>query len=103
MKREELANSKIAVCLVGGARQFELTGPSIIEKILKVYPNADLFINSPLDQNSFKLWLLKDAPRLAWIRIFEPKPIAETAPVVRVLTPMHSPNGMQVYYYFNSF
>lgn len=95
-KREELVNSKIAVCLVGGARRFELTGPSIMEKILRVYPNADLFLNSPLDKNSFKLWLLKDAPRLAWVRIFEPKPINETEPMVRVLTPMNSPNGIKV-------
>lgn len=97
-KRGELVNSKIAVCLVGGARRFELTGPSIIEKILSVYPNADLFLNSPLDQNSFKLRLLKDAPRLAWVRIFEPKPINETEPMVRVLTPMNSPNGIKVNY-----
>ncbi|CAH2067547.1 unnamed protein product [Thlaspi arvense] len=101
-KRDELVNSKIAVCLVGGARRFELTGPSIVEKILKVYPNADLFLNSPLDNNSFKLRLLKDAPRLAWVRIFEPKPITETEPMVRVLTPMHSPNGIKgLLQYFN--
>ncbi|KFK34465.1 hypothetical protein AALP_AA5G148900 [Arabis alpina] len=95
-------NPKIAICLVGGARLFELTGPSIIEKVLKVYPNADLFLNSPLDRNSFKLWLLKDAPRLAWVRIFEPKPIPETEQVVRVLTHMYSPNGIQgLLQYFN--
>lgn len=105
-KREELEKSKIAVCLVGGARRFELTGPSIMEKILRVYPNADLFLNSPLDQNSFKLRLLKDAPRLAWVRIFEPKPINETEPMVRVLTPMNSPNGIKVIinsFYFLTF
>jgi hypothetical protein len=101
-KREELVKSKIAVCLVGGARRFELTGPSIMEKILRVYPNADLFLNSPLDKNSFKLRLLKDAPRLAWVRIFEPKPINETEPMVRVLTPMNSPNGIKgLLQYFN--
>lgn len=105
-----MEKSKIAVCLVGGARRFELTGPSIMEKILRVYPNADLFLNSPLDQNSFKLRLLKDVPRLAWVRIFEPKPINETEPMVRVLTPMNSPNGIKVIinsfllpYLFNSY
>ncbi|KFK34464.1 hypothetical protein AALP_AA5G148800 [Arabis alpina] len=101
-KKEELVNSRIAVCLVGGARRFELTGPSIIEKILLVYPNADLFLNSPLDHNSFKLRLLKDVPRLASVRIFEPKPINETEPMVRVLTPMNSPNGIKgLLQYFN--
>ncbi|KAG2324329.1 hypothetical protein Bca4012_038844 [Brassica carinata] len=94
-KRDDLVSSKMAVCLVGGARRFELTGPSIIENILRVYPNADLFLNSPLDHNSFKLSLLKDSPRLAWVRIFEPKPIMETESMVRVLTPMHSPNGIK--------
>ncbi|KAL0665223.1 hypothetical protein Bca4012_102061 [Brassica carinata] len=94
-KREELVKSKMAVCLVGGARRFELTGPSIIEKILRDYPNADLFLNSPLDHNSFKLRLLKDSPRLAWVRIFEPTPINETESMVRVLTPMNSPNGIK--------
>ncbi|KAL1190050.1 hypothetical protein V5N11_033354 [Cardamine amara subsp. amara] len=101
-KRGELVNSTIAVCLVGGARRFELTGPSIMEKILRVYPNADLFLNSPLDENSFKLRLLKDAPRLAWVRIFEPMPINETEPMIRVLTPMNSPNGIKgLLQYFN--
>ncbi|CAF2065191.1 unnamed protein product [Brassica oleracea var. botrytis] len=101
-KREELVKSKMAVCLVGGARRFELTGPSIIEKILRVYPNADLFLNSPLDHNSFKLRLLKDSPRLAWVRIFEPTPINETESMVRVLTPMNSPNGIKgLLQYFN--
>ncbi|KAF3521244.1 hypothetical protein DY000_02064053 [Brassica cretica] len=101
-KKKELVKSKMAVCLVGGARRFELTGPSIIEKILRVYPNADLFLNSPLDHNSFKLRLLKDSPRLAWVRIFEPTPINETESMVRVLTPMNSPNGIKgLLQYFN--
>ncbi|XP_010539114.1 PREDICTED: uncharacterized protein LOC104813245 [Tarenaya hassleriana] len=54
-RREEVMDTRIAVCLVGGARRFELTGPSIVEKILKVYPNSDLFLNSPLDKNFFSV------------------------------------------------
>ncbi|KAK8642292.1 hypothetical protein V6N13_011643 [Hibiscus sabdariffa] len=87
---------RIAVCLVGGARRFELTGPSIVENVLKRYPNADLFLHCPLDKNAFKLSLLKSAPRLASVRIFEQKPVPETEEQVRVLTAANSPNGIQV-------
>ncbi|GAV63455.1 hypothetical protein CFOL_v3_06973 [Cephalotus follicularis] len=90
-----LNRSRMAVCLVGGARRFELTGPSIVEMILKVYPNADLFLHSPMDKDAFKFSLLKVAPRLASVRIFEPKPIPETPAQVRVLTAANSPNGIQ--------
>ncbi|XP_062115283.1 uncharacterized protein LOC133829581 [Humulus lupulus] len=94
-KKEELLRSRVAVCLVGGARRFELTGPSIVEKILEEYPNSDLFLHSPLDQNAFKFSLLKTAPKLASVRIFEPKPIPETEIQARVLTAQNSPNGIQ--------
>lgn len=98
----ELHNSRIAVCLVGGARRFELTGPSIIEKILEEYPNADLFLNSPVDSNSFKFSLLKSAPRIAVIRIFKQEVMPETDAAVRVLTASNSPNGIQgLLQYFN--
>lgn len=101
-RKEELNGSRIAVCLVGGARRFELTGPSIMEKILNEYPNSDLFLHSPLDLNAFKFSLLKTAPRIAAIRIFQPKPIPETEPQLRVLTARNSPNGIQgLLQYFN--
>ncbi|GAV76816.1 hypothetical protein CFOL_v3_20289 [Cephalotus follicularis] len=99
---DELKRSRMAVCLVGGARRFELTGPSIVKMILKVYPNADLFLHSPMDKNAFKLSLLKVAPRLASIRIFVPKPIPETEAHARVLTVVGSPSGLQgLLQYFN--
>ncbi|KAI3837733.1 hypothetical protein MKX03_008340 [Papaver bracteatum] len=95
-KKELLLGSRIAVCLVGGARKFEITGPSIAENILNVYPNADLFLNSPLDKDSFKFSILKDiAPRIASIRIFKPTKLNETESQRRVLTPSGSPNGRQ--------
>lgn len=94
--KAELDRSRMAVCLVGGARRFELTGPSIVRRILKVYPNSDLFLHSPLDQNSFKFSLLKIAPRIAGVRIFKAADIAETEEAVRVLTAANSPNGIQV-------
>ncbi|KAI4390011.1 hypothetical protein MLD38_002170 [Melastoma candidum] len=93
--KEELTRARIAVCLVGGARRFELTGPSIVSRILMEYPNADLFLNSPLDKNSFKFLLLKEAPRIATIRIFRPGRIPETEMQARVLTSLNSPKGIQ--------
>ncbi|KAK6939241.1 hypothetical protein RJ641_028772 [Dillenia turbinata] len=100
--KEELLRSRIAVCLVGGARRFELTGPSIVERVLKEYPNSDLFLHSPLDPNSYKLSLLKIAPRIASIRIFSPKILPENESQLRVLTASNSPNGIQgLLQYFN--
>ncbi|XP_052202256.1 uncharacterized protein LOC127808001 [Diospyros lotus] len=91
----DLQRSKIAVCLVGGARRFELTGPSIVDRILRVYPNSDLFLHSPLDSDAFKFSLLKIAPRIAAVRIFMPQPLPETESQLRVLTASNSPNGIQ--------
>ncbi|EYU17505.1 hypothetical protein MIMGU_mgv1a006824mg [Erythranthe guttata] len=97
-----LNGSRIAVCLVGGARRFELTGPSILERVLRVYENSDLFLHSPLDTNSYKFLLLNDAPKIAAVKIFKPIPIPETESQVRVLTAQNSPNGIQgLLQYFN--
>lgn len=100
--KAELDLARMAVCLVGGARRFELTGPSIVQKILKVYPNSDLFLNSPLDSNSFKFSILKISPRIGAVRIFKPQRIPETESEVRVLSAANSPNGIQgLLQYFN--
>lgn len=94
--KDELLRSKIAVCLVGGARRFELTGPSIMDMVLKEYPNSDLFLHSPLDSDAFKFSLLKSAPKIAAVNIFQPQPLPENESFVRVLSAQNSPNGIQV-------
>ncbi|XP_030523196.2 uncharacterized protein LOC115735897 [Rhodamnia argentea] len=101
-RRPELDQSRMAVCLVGAARRFELTGPSIVEHILKGHPNSDLFLHSPYDENSYKLLLLKESPRIAAVRIFRPERICETESQARVLTGLNSPSGIQgLLQYFN--
>ncbi|KAM3341560.1 hypothetical protein P3S68_026526 [Capsicum galapagoense] len=102
LTKAELNRSRIAVCIVGGARRFELTGPSIIQKILKEFPNSDLYLHSPLDSNAYKFSLLKSAPRISAIKIFKPKNIEITEFQVRVLSASGSPNGIQgLLQYFN--
>lgn len=93
---DNLRQSRMAVCLVGGARRFEITGPSIMERVIKKYPKADLFLHCPMDKNAFKLSLLKTTPRLVSVRIFDQKIVPQTAEQVRVLTAANSPNGIQV-------
>lgn len=89
--------SRIAICLVGGSRRFELTGPSLVRHLLGEYREADVFLHSPLDGDAYKLSLLKAvARRISAARIFSPRPLPVTEVHKRVLTATGSPNGIQV-------
>ncbi|KAG6550753.1 hypothetical protein Mapa_007657 [Marchantia paleacea] len=88
-------SKRVAICLVGGARAFELTGPSIKQYLLDPYEDADVFVHSPVDKDVHKLTLLEGFPHLAAIRLFHPKWINETKIASEVLTARGSPKGIQ--------
>lgn len=92
---------RIAVCIVGGARMFEITGPSLRKHLLDVFNNTDVFLHSPLDADSHKLTLLAGR-NLRVAKIFVPQTLPETKIIQEVITSWGSPRGMQgLLQYFN--
>lgn len=86
----------MAVCLVGAARAFELTGRTLKKYVLNAYNDTDVFLHSPLDKDSHKFTLLSGALGLAHARIFVPGNLPESRLQREVLTGANSPNGIQV-------
>lgn len=81
---------------MGGARAFELTGPTIKKYVLQAVVDTDVFVHAPFDKDSYKLSLLADGiPNLAHVRIFSPRAIPQSRVSAEVLTARNSPNGIQ--------
>jgi hypothetical protein len=92
---------RIAVCLVGSARMFELTSQTLRKNLLDVYPNTDVFLHAPLDKDSHKFSLLTGR-NLRSARIFTPTRIPESHIASEVITSWGSPHGLQgLLQYFN--
>ncbi|XP_078169449.1 uncharacterized protein LOC144563855 [Carex rostrata] len=92
---------RVAICLVGGARRFDLTGPSILKHVLNAFPDADLFVHSNLDKDTLKLSLLRSAPRVTEVRIRRPVVFNETEEQRALLSAGSSPNGIQINLHFD--
>ncbi|KAH9292828.1 hypothetical protein KI387_042003, partial [Taxus chinensis] len=99
----EIKKNRIAICLVGGARKFDMTGPSLLKYVVNRYNNSDVFLHAPFDKDSYKFSVLKEASSgLASVRIFTPQRINETELHNEVFTALGSPNGLQgLLQYFN--
>jgi len=99
-KSEIPSRPRVAVCLVGAARAFELTGKTLKKYVLS--KDTDVFLHSPLDKDSHKFTILSGASGLARARIFHPKPLPESWLQREILTGANSPNGIQgLLQYFN--
>eukprot|EP00897_Mesotaenium_endlicherianum_P007289 jgi/Mesen1/6589/ME000338S05762 len=86
---------RVAICLVGEARDFELTGPSIERHLLSAYPNSDVFVNMPFDESTRKLSLFANLTNLVHVRIFPSDSVNESAHPVDILRHRDSPSGLQ--------
>ena len=87
---------RVAVCLVGAARAFELTGKTLAKYLLEANNHTDVFLHAPFDKDSHKFTLLKGAARFVKARIFFPQRLPEIQIQREVLTGANSPNGIQV-------
>lgn len=91
----------MAICLAGGLRAFQLTGPSIAHHLLSSFPEGHVFISSAVDETSHKLFLLNPPPQgppvaqLKGVRFLPQAPLDESTPGARLLSSVGSPNGIQ--------
>jgi hypothetical protein len=103
--RTDQNQSRVALCLVGGARAFELTAESILRHLIEPHNDwaPDVFLHAPLDSDAHKFTLLHNVSgRLASARIFRPELFLESEIHREVLDARSSPNGIQgLLQYFN--
>lgn len=91
----------MAICLAGGLRAFQLTGPSIVHHLLSSFPDGHVFVSSAADETSHKLFLLDPPPqgpavaRLKAVRFLPQAPLDQSTPGARLLSSVGSPNGIQ--------
>ncbi|XP_002972802.2 uncharacterized protein LOC9636809 [Selaginella moellendorffii] len=93
-----IQGKRTAVCLVGEARHLELTGPSIRKYVLETLKNSSVFINMPLDSNSYKMFVLDGGGgsyNFTSANIFSPQYIWETKVSRETLTAKKSPRALQ--------
>jgi hypothetical protein len=91
-----IPEQRTAVCLSGGARSFELTGPSIKEHLLTAYPNTDVFLVIPFDQDTHKLSLLAGVGNIVRAHVSTQSLILEDDINRELFDEYGSPNGVQV-------
>lgn len=105
------------MCLVGAARDLDMTAPGLAQHLLRTYADSHLFLHSPLDETSAKLAALTDAledldeayqggagaahtpaqaPLLHTLRVVPMIWVNESEHPTHVLKAKGSPNGAQV-------
>ncbi|KAG0601508.1 hypothetical protein M758_11G117100 [Ceratodon purpureus] len=95
-----ITQPRVALCLVGGARAFELTAESILRHLINPHDkdwDPDVFLHAPLDSDAHKFTLLENISpaRLASARIFVPELLPESVLYQELLYGGTSPNGIQ--------
>lgn len=91
-------DTRVAVCLVGGARDSEVTLPSVMQHVLTAYPNTHLFVHSMLTERVFKLMSLAwTAPNvtIAAVRIYSNWWVDESKYPTQLVNDGYSPYGNQ--------
>lgn len=92
----KVSEERTAICLSGGARSFELTGPSIRDRLLRAYPNSDVFLVVPFDPDAHKLSLLAGVGNIVHAEVAVQALMREDDVSRELFDEYGSPNGVQV-------
>ncbi|GAQ85767.1 RING/FYVE/PHD zinc finger superfamily protein [Klebsormidium nitens] len=91
----KVSEVRTAICLSGGARSFELTGPSIKDRLLSAYPNSDVFLVVPFDADAHKLSLLAGTGNIVHAEVAVQALMREDDVSKELFDEIGSPNGVQ--------